>query len=144
MLQGWGLEGWGLGLAEGAKYFFLGGETPTNPVLPFPFFFLFLARNSFFLLSVFPFFCGDFRGSVGIQNPCFLVVFLAFFQQKKERIEGWGLPFVQMALQTEKNYFRINYVFHCRYRYRRELFWNSFLAADTKTAVLCSLEGGGA
>ena len=48
-----------------------------------------------------------------------------------------------MALQIEKNYFRINYVFHCRYRYRRELFWNSFLAADRKTAVLCSLEGGG-
>ena len=27
------------------------------------------------------------------------------------------LLFVQMALQTEKNYFRINYAFHSRYRY---------------------------
>ena len=35
-----------------------------------------------------------------------------------------ALPVVQMALQTQKNYFRIIYVFHSRYRYRRNLFWN--------------------
>ena len=34
------------------------------------------------------------------------------------------LPVVQMALQTEKKYFRIIYAFHSRYRYRRNLFWN--------------------
>ena len=50
-------------------------------------------------------------------------------------------PFVQMALQTEKNYFRINYAFHSRYRHRRKLFWNFFLIADADTAVLCSFEG---
>ena len=37
-------------------------------------------------LSVFSFFSRNFRGSVGIKNPCFfLVVFLAFFQKKKTR-----------------------------------------------------------
>ena len=37
-------------------------------------------------LSVFPFFSRDFRGSVGIKNPCFWVVFLAFKKKKnKER-----------------------------------------------------------
>ena len=51
------------------------------------------------------------------------------------------LPVVQMALQTEKIYFRINYAFHSRYRYRRKFFWNSFSVADTDTAVLCSFEG---
>ena len=52
-----------------------------------------------------------------------------------------SLPFVQMALQTEKTYLRINYAFHSRYRYRRKLFWNLFFVADTDTVVLCSLEG---
>ena len=49
-----------------------------------------------------------------------------------------------MALQTEKKYFRINYAFRsrCRYRYKQKLFWNEFLVADTETAVLCSLDGG--
>ena len=60
-----------------------------NPVLPFLVFLEFLvfspARNSLFFSSVFPFFSRDFRGSVGIKNPCFLVVFRAFFQKTKER-----------------------------------------------------------
>ena len=33
-------------------------------------------------------------------------------------------PVVQMALQTEKTYFRINYASYSRYRYRLKLFWN--------------------
>ena len=36
--------------------------------------------------------------------------------------ERFSLPVVQMALQTEKNYFQINYAFHSRYRYRPKLF----------------------
>ena len=54
----------------------------------------------------------------------------------------WQIPFVQMALQTEKNYFRINYAFPSRYRYRRKTFRNSFFVADADTALLCSFEGG--
>ena len=40
----------------------------------------------FVFLSVFPFFSRDFRGSVGIKNPCFFwVAFLAFSKKNKER-----------------------------------------------------------
>ena len=50
------------------------------------------------------------------------------------------LPFVQMALQTEKMYFRINFACRSRYRCRRNRVRNSFFVADADTAVLCSLE----
>ena len=56
-------------------------------------------------------------------------------------LEAAQPPFVQMALQTQKNYFRINYAFRSRYRYRQILFWNFFFVADADTAVLCSFEG---
>ena len=49
------------------------------------FFLSFFSRNSLFFLSVFPFFSRDFRGSVGIKNPCVLVVFPAFFPQKTRK-----------------------------------------------------------
>ena len=41
-------------------------------------------------LSAFPFFSRDFRGLVGIKNPCFFVVFLAFFPKSKERKDRKG------------------------------------------------------
>ena len=50
------------------------------------------------------------------------------------------IPFVQMALQTEKNYFRINYAFHSRYRYRRKLFEFIF---GSRYRDSCSLQPGG-
>ena len=52
------------------------------------------------------------------------------------------IPFVQMALQTDKTYFRMNSAFQSRYRHRQTCFWNSSLVADTDTAVLYSLKGG--
>ena len=52
--------------------------------------FLSLARISLFFFAVFLFFSRDFRGSVAIENPCFLVVFLALFQKKQGK-EGQGL-----------------------------------------------------
>ena len=48
------------------------------------------------------------------------------------------IPFVQMALQTEKIYFRITYAFHSRYRYRRKLYFEFMFVADADTAVLWS------
>ena len=48
------------------------------------------------------------------------------------------IPSVQTALQTEKNYFRINYAFHSRYRYRRKLFWNCFFRSRCRHS--CSLQ----
>ena len=44
--------------------------------------------------------------------------------QAPQKVHAQNLPVVQMALQTEKNYFRIIYAFHSRCRYRRKLFWN--------------------
>ena len=53
-----------------------------------------------------------------------------------------------MAVKTEKDYFRISYATHCRYRYRRNFFWqfregyianrydlghHSYVIADTDT-----------
>ena len=57
------------------------------PCPSFPCFFgipcFFLVRNSlFFFFGVLPFFSRDFRGSVGMKNPYFLMVFLAIFQKK--------------------------------------------------------------
>ena len=59
-----------------------------------------------------------------------------------QRGRNEGIPFVQVALQTEKKYFGINYACHSRYRYRQRLFWNLFFIADADAAVLCSFEGG--
>ena len=56
------------------------------PVLPFPCFSA--ASNS---LPVFPFFSRDFRASVWPKNPCFLVVFLAFFFSQKARKGRTGM-----------------------------------------------------
>ena len=59
------------------------------PVLPFLVFFEFLVffpcEEFLVFLSVFPFFSRDFRGSVGIKNPCFLGGFPCDFQKNKER-----------------------------------------------------------
>ena len=61
-----------------------------TPCPSFPCFFLgipcfFFPGEEFLVFSsVFPFFSRDFRGSVGIKNPCFLVVFRAFCPQKKK------------------------------------------------------------
>ena len=54
--------------------------------------FLFPARISFFVfVSVFAFFSRDFRGPVGIENPCFFLGggFLAFSKKNKGK-EGQG------------------------------------------------------
>ena len=71
------------------KYPIFTGTTAPPPVLPFLVFLEFLGfwpcKEFLVFLSVFPFFSRDFRGSVGIKNPCFLVVFLATFQKNKER-----------------------------------------------------------
>ena len=68
---------------------------PPYPVLPFLVFWEFLVffpcEDFLVFLSDFAFFSRDFRGSVGIKNPCFLIVFLAFFQKNKE---GKDQPFV--------------------------------------------------
>ena len=60
-----------------------------NPDLPFlaflDFLAFFVARNFLAFLSVFPFFPRDFRGSAQRKILAFWVVFLAFFQQSKER-----------------------------------------------------------
>ena len=39
----------------------------------------------FFFLSVFPFFSRDFRGSVGIKNPCFFGGFPCLFPKKTRK-----------------------------------------------------------
>ena len=48
------------------------------------------ARNSLFFLIVFLSFSRDFRGSVGIKNPCFFGGFLCLFPKKKQGKEGQG------------------------------------------------------
>ena len=55
--------------------------------------FFFCCEDFLFFLSVFPFFSRDFRGSVGIKNPCFLVVFLAVFQKKTRKGRTGNAPF---------------------------------------------------
>ena len=61
------------------------------PVLPFLVFwnslFFLLARNSF-IFERFPFFSRSFKGSVGIRNPCFLLV--VSFVKKNQGQEGQG------------------------------------------------------
>ena len=62
-----------------------------------------------------------------------------FPREPKVQLQGYGyslfcshssrcleVPFVQMALQTEKKYFRINYAIHSRYRYRQNYFGINF------------------
>ena len=53
--------------------------------LPVSFFKEFLA-----ILSVFPFFPKDFRGSASTGNPCFFGGFRAVFQKARKRRSGWG------------------------------------------------------
>ena len=59
------------------------------PVLPFLVFLEFLAfspcEEFLVFLSVFPFFSRDFRGSVGIKNPCFFGGFSLSFSQKTRK-----------------------------------------------------------
>ena len=55
-----------------------------------------------FFLSV-PFFSRDFRGSVGIKNPCFFwggVVFPAFFQKKTRKGRTGYMPLGTLGLRT--------------------------------------------
>ena len=76
------------------------GKLPNFPVLPFLVFWnsLFFSPCEEFLvfLSVFPFFSRDFRGSVGIKNPCFFGCFPCLFPKKnKERKDRVGPgPFI--------------------------------------------------
>ena len=74
------------------------------PVLPFFLEFLvFCACEEFlFFSSVFPFFSGDFRGSVGITNPCFWVVFLAFFPKKTRKGRTRFLGILMLAQSRKK------------------------------------------
>ena len=65
----------------------------------------------------------------------------ARFKNGHASVKKRVLPVVLMALQTEKNYFQINYASRSRYRYRRISFWKLFPIADAETAVPCSLEG---
>ena len=66
----------------------------SNPVLPFLVFLEFLVffpcEDFLVFLSVFPFFSRDFRGSVGIKNPCFFCWFSLPFSKKKQGKEGQG------------------------------------------------------
>ena len=67
---------------------------PLNfPVLPFLVFLKFLVfspcEEFLVFLSVFPFFSRDFRGSVGIENPCFFGGFPCLFPKKQGK-EGQG------------------------------------------------------
>ena len=65
-----------------------------NPVLPFLVFLEFLVfspcEEFLVFLSVFPFFSRDFRGSVGIKNPCFFGGFPCLFPKKQGK-EGQGI-----------------------------------------------------
>ena len=64
------------------------------PVLPFLVFWEFLVfspcEEFLVFLSVFPFFSKDFRGSVGIKNPCFFRGFPCLFPKKQGK-EGQGI-----------------------------------------------------
>ena len=64
-----------------------------DPVLPFLVFLEFLVfspcADFLVFLSVFPFFSRDFRGSVGIKNPCFFCGFPCLFPKKQGK-EGQG------------------------------------------------------
>ena len=62
----------------------------TLPCPSFPCFFwnslfFFPSKDFLVFLNVFPFFSRDFRGSVGIKNPCFFGGFPCLFQKNKER-----------------------------------------------------------
>ena len=63
-----------------------GSPDPDLPFLAFlEFLALFLSKEFLAFFSVSPFFLRDFRGSLGMKNPWFCVVFLAVFQKSKER-----------------------------------------------------------
>ena len=72
--------------------------TKMSPVLPFLVFLEFLVfspcEEFLVFLSVFPFFSRDFRGSVGIKNPCFFWWFSLPFSKKnkerKDRVPPWA------------------------------------------------------
>ena len=49
---------------------------------------------------------------------------------------------VENGIADREKYFRINYAFHSRYRYRRKFFRNLCFVAEADTAVRCSFEGG--
>ena len=72
-----------------------------NPVLPFLVFLEFLVffccEDFLVFLSVFPFFSRDFRGSVGIKNPCFFGGFPCRFPKKQGK-EGQGSHHPQRIL----------------------------------------------
>ena len=63
------------------------GKNPVLPFLVFGEFLVFFPCEEFLVFSsVFPFFCGDFRGSVGIKDPWFFGGFSGLFPKKnKER-----------------------------------------------------------
>ena len=77
-----------------------------TPCPSFPCFFaipcLFLPCEEFLVFSsVFPFFSRDFRGSVGIKNPCFFGGFPCLFPKKQGK-EGQGKALVQTAFEASK------------------------------------------
>ena len=64
---------------------------PVLPFLVFLEFLVFFPCEEFLVFSsVFPFFSRDFRGSVGIKNPCFFGGFPCLFPKKKQGKEGQG------------------------------------------------------
>ena len=84
---------------------------PVLPFLVFWDFLVFLPCEDFLVFfERFSLLFRDFRRSVGIKNPCFLVVFLAFFQKNKERKDRVcrKLPFARNFPQRGRN-FRISF-----------------------------------
>ena len=79
------------------------------PVLPFlvllEFLDFFPCEEFLAFLSVFPFFCRDFRGSVGIKNPCFFGGFPCLFPKKQGK-EGQGK---HLASVSQSNVFGIHF-----------------------------------
>ena len=63
------------------------------------FFFFFRCEELLVFLCDFPFFSRDFRGSVGINNPCFVSGFPCIFPQKQGRKDRVG--YRKLMLRTE-------------------------------------------
>ena len=71
----------------------LGSFRPDLPFLAFlEFLAFFLSKEFLAFFSVFPFFPRDFRGSLGIKNPCFLGGFPCRFPKKQGKEDQGGHP----------------------------------------------------
>ena len=80
--------------------------------------------------------------NISLLDP-FLTLFRLFrdlldpCQERKRHI-----PVVQMALQTEKNDFQINYAFHSRYRYRQKILLEFILRSRYRHSCSLQFRGG--